>query len=431
MTEEKDLDTENESLKRELEKKNQQINELLDNVEYLEDEIMKLEELIPDKKKSKRKTKKGKQSKLSIELEAKEKEIRDLKDRMGFLRKEKIDTQKELEAIKSSGKTSSSVIRVEELRDKQPLNILVKELQDKINKQDSLIKKLKRSVKGEIEDNSDIIQEKDEKIENLRREISILNQKLEEAKSSDENKSSENLTKVLLKDLQDTLTKVKRQNEELKTKLKQYESISSNEKDDLATISLNQELASKNKQIQELKELITSLRSSGGSQSLDQVVEELQNKLNKAKTKIQLLESQASGSALQNPSISTDFPRNVNGKLKIQREMASFLQQKLDEAQRNLNIKEEEIATIKNEAIRIKKSYEILETQLRQKDQLIFDLKNELSQISTKEQTQIGASTYGNSDIALRIEELKSVIEDLKKQNVQQRLEISQLRKST
>jgi chromosome segregation ATPase len=157
----------------------------------------------------------------------------------------------------------------------------------------------------------------------------------------------------------------------------------------------------------------------------------LQNKLNKAKTKIQLLESQTSASTLQNSSISTDFPRDVNGKLKIQREMASFLQQKLDEAQRNLNNKEEEIATIKNEAIRIKKSYEILATQLRQKDQLIFDLKNELSQISAKKRTQIGASKDGNSDIALRIEELKSVIEDLKKQNVQQRIEISQLRKST
>jgi chromosome segregation ATPase len=128
---------------------------------------------------------------------------------------------------------------------------------------------------------------------------------------------------------------------------------------------------------------------------------------------------------------STIAPKNINGKLKIQREMAGFLQQKLDEAQRNLNIKDEEITTIKNEAIRIKKSYEILENQLKQKDQFIFNLKNELGGLKEKKQTLNGDSYKKNPDIVLRIEELKSIIEDLKKQNIQQRLEISQLRKST
>ncbi|TFG14720.1 MAG: hypothetical protein EU531_08890 [Promethearchaeota archaeon] len=429
MTEEDNLKKEIESLKRELDNKNGEITDLLDKVEYLEDEIMKLEQLIPDKKS--KKSKKGKQSKLSIELEVKEKEIRDLKDRMGFLRKEKIDVQKELESIKSSENSLSSVIRVEDLRDKQPLNILVKELQDKINKQESIIKRFKRSGNGEIENNTELIEEKEKEIENLKREISSLNRKLEEAKSSDESKSSENITKVLLKDLQETLTKVKRQNEELKKKLKQFESLSSSEKDEITTSSLTQELASKNKQIEDLKELITSLKQSKEPQPLEQVVEELQSKLNKAKTRIQLLESQPNVSTLQKSSINASFPRDVNGKLKIQREMASFLQQKLDEAQRNLTVKEEEIATIKNEAIRIKKSYELLGNQIKQKDLLISDLKNELSQVSAKSQTLTSGNVEENSDIALRVEELKSVIEDLKKQNVQQRLEISQLRKST
>ena len=429
MTEEDNLKKENDRLKRELDNKNGEITDLLDKVEYLEDEIMKLEQLIPDKKS--KKSKKGKQSKLSIELEVKEKEIRDLKDRMGFLRKEKIDVQKELESIKSSGNSSSSVIRVEDLRDKQPLNILVKELQDKINKQESIIKRFKRSGKGEIEDNTELIEEKEKEIENLKREISSLNRKLEEVKPSDESKSSENITKVLLKDLQETLTKVKRQNEELKKKLKQFESLSSSEKDEVASISLTQELASKNKQIEDLRELISSLKQSKEPQPLEQVVEELQNKLNKAKTRIQLLESQPNASTLQQSSISTSFPRDVNGKLKIQREMASFLQQKLDDAQRNLTVKEDEIATIKNEAIRIKKSYELLENQIKQKDLLISDLKNELSQVNAKKQTLVSGNVEENSNIALRVEELKSLIEDLKKQNVQQRLEISQLRKST
>ena len=427
MTEEKDLEKEIERLKREIDNKNRENIELLDKVEYLEDEIMKLEQLISDEDKSKKKSKKGKQSKLSIDLEVKDKEIRDLKDRMGFLRKEKIDAQKQLEALKSSKDSSSSVIRVEDLRDKQPLNILVKELQDKINKQDSLIKKLKRTGKGEIEESSGLIEEKDDEIDKLKKEISILNKKLEETKFSDESK---NITKVLLEDLQESLTKVKRQNESLKSKLKQYENISLSEENDLPTTSLTQELALKDKTIEELKEQITFIKNSSKPQSLDQVVEELQNKLIKAKTRIQLLESQSNVDELQYSSISTNSQRNVNGKLKIQREMASFLQQKLDEAQRNLNVKEEEISTIKNEAIRIKKSYEILENQLKQKDQFIFDLKTQLSEQNSKSKTEIGQSNHDNSEIALRIEELKSVIEDLKKQNIQQRLEISQLRKS-
>ncbi|MEJ2296289.1 MAG: hypothetical protein P8Y23_16190, partial [Candidatus Lokiarchaeota archaeon] len=263
-----------------------------------------------------------------------------------------------------------------------------------------------------------------------KREISILNNKLDDTTSTDETKSSENITKVLLEDLQETLTKVKRQNEELKKKIKNYEIANSNQNTGVAIASLNQEIELKNKQIQELKELITSLKQSKEGHPLDQVVEELQNKLNKAKTKISLLEGQPSASKLQNSYSESISTRDVNGKLKIQREMASFLQQKLDEAQRNLTIKEEEITTIKNEAIRIKKSYELLENQTKQKDQYIFNLKTELSELNAKKQIPHGEISKGNSNIALRIEELKSVIEDLRKQNVQQRLEISQLRKS-
>ena len=430
MTEENNLKKQLERLQLELNEKDREISEYLDKIEYLEDEIMKLDELITDKK-SKKQSKKVKQSKLEIELEAKEKEIRDLKDRMGFLRKEKIDAQKELEKIKSAESGSSSVMRVEDLRDKQPLSILVKELQDKINKQESLIKKLKRTGKAEVDDYSDVIEEKDKEIESLKEEISILNKKLEEVPSINESKSSENVKKVLLEDLQETLTKVKRQNEDLKKKIEKYEKASSSGKKGVAIASLTQELDSKNKQIKELNELIATLKQSKQSQPLDQVVEELQNKLNKAKTRIQLLESQSNGPQIQNLSDSTTAPSNINEKLKIQREMAGFLQQKLDEAQRNLSIKDEEIATIKNEAIRIKKSYEILENQLKQKDQFIFDLKNELSGLKAKSLTPNGSISEENPDTILRIEELKSMLEDLKKQNIQQRLEISQLRKST
>ena len=58
-------------------------------------------------------------------------------------------------------------------------------------------------------------------------------------------------------------------------------------------------------------------------------------------------------------------------------------------------------------------------------------LKNELSGLKAKSLTPNGSISEENPDTILRIEELKSMLEDLKKQNIQQRLEISQLRKST
>jgi chromosome segregation protein len=431
MTEEKTLKKQIEKLRLELNKKDGEINEYLEKIEALEDEIMKLEMLIPDKK-SKKLSKKDKKTKFAMELELKDKEIRDLKDRMGFLRKEKIDLQKELQTIKDEEDTSSSVMRVEDLRAKAPLNILVKELQDKINKKDSIIRKLKRNSTGEQLDYSELIDEKDNEIKELKEEVSVLSRKLESSTPIDNKKSSKNITKDLLTDLQETLKKVKRQNEDLKKKLDKYEQLTSSDQDEATIFKLNQELNSKNKEISELKELISSIKVSAQQQPqpLDQVVEELQKKLNKAKTRIQLLESQSKDNQLQPSSFNTLTSKAANGKLKIQREMASFLQQKLDEAQKKLNIKEEEIVTIKNEAIRIKKSYENLQNQINHKDQQIIDLKKEL-QLSSENQAQVVANPKEDQHITLRIEELKSIIEDLKKQNVQQRLEISQLRKST
>ena len=136
-------------LKQEVEKKDSEIMNYLDKIENLEDEIMELRSLLPDET-SKKKSKKVVESKLRLELEAKDREIRELKDRMGYLRKEKIELQKELEKLKKG--SSSRVIRVEDLRKQPPLHILVKELQDKINKQESLLRKLENN-KLEIEEN--------------------------------------------------------------------------------------------------------------------------------------------------------------------------------------------------------------------------------------------------------------------------------------
>jgi chromosome segregation ATPase len=165
---------------------------------------MKLELLIPEDDESK-KTKKQKKidSRLAIEIEEREKQIRNLKDRMGFLRKEKTQLQQQLENEKAKN-SNSSVIRVDDLRSKPPLEVLVKELQDKVNKYKSLIDQLRResidvsefdsklkkqeeaierrmaySLQAQIDDQSKIIDSKKSELEILKNENEKLMRKLD------------------------------------------------------------------------------------------------------------------------------------------------------------------------------------------------------------------------------------------------------------
>lgn len=209
-------------LEEELGGKDAEINAYLDRIGELEEIIMRLEALIPeeDEKKKSRKRKVW-DSKLAIELDEKNKLIRKLKDEMGFLRKEKIQLQRELEEIKSAMK-DSSVIRVEDLRSEPPLNDLVKELQDTATKQRSLINKLQTNKV----DNEDILEKsrvKDEEIEILKSEISQLNQKLKDFSPISNDKSDDFITKKLIEDLQQELNKTKRQVIDLKQKLAKIE----------------------------------------------------------------------------------------------------------------------------------------------------------------------------------------------------------------
>ncbi|MFX1478770.1 MAG: hypothetical protein ACFFCI_11630, partial [Promethearchaeota archaeon] len=170
----------------------------------LEDTIMKLEPLIPDDDESKKsKKQRTKDTKLSIELKEKENEIRDLKNRMGYLRKEKVQLQQELEKLKGK-KSDSIVIRTEDFRDKTPLDTLVKELQNKVNTQKSTIENLKQeyinasefddklkekekaierrmafSMQTQIDDQAKIIELKNQEIETLINEVDNLNKKFE------------------------------------------------------------------------------------------------------------------------------------------------------------------------------------------------------------------------------------------------------------
>ena len=439
MTEEDNLNKKISDLELELKKKENEINTYLDKIEAFEVEIMNYEEIF-DEKTPKKKLKKALEEKLNLELSNKDREIRGLKDRMGFLRMEKIEIQKKLE-LEIKKTSSSSVIDVDELREKEksPLNSLLQELQDKINKQESIIRRLKSKDIGSDEFNEKI-REKDEEIEVLTDQIADLKENLEKKPTQIEakpKKTKGGISKSLLEDLQNNLNKVKRQNDDLRKKLGKYEKKNKKKKGqkedkDIQELEdqisqLTGELEYKNKEIENLNTSTIHLESLSGSDSLKQVVEELQKNLNKSKTQITSLQQQLRA----NQDIPTDtLPQgDVEGKLKIQREMAGFLQQQLDESKHAIKTKEEEIATIKNEAIRIKRKYEELDNQFKLKDQKINDLKTDLDSLRIQIQTQDNTTQSLTPEFKLRLKELESLVDDLNKQNIQQRLEISQLRK--
>jgi chromosome segregation ATPase len=439
MTEEDKLRKKIEDLEKELETKNKEMMKNLDKIDHLEEELMTLHDLIPEKS-SKKKRKKVKDSKHYFELAAKDREIRDLKDKLGFLRIEKIQAEKELEKIRINEKASSSVIRVEDIRknDRPPLSILVKELQGKIKKQESLIKRLKGGTYSG-EDYEEKLEEKNDEINSLKKDIETLKQQLKESASIPQPKPDKDVKKKLLEELQDKLNKSKRQIDDLNEKLNKYEQREkSKEKEDPETavlkakiVQLTDNLMEKNAEIDQLKKAYTNSETTPQTNPLEPVVEELKSKLNKAKSQIDLLKFQLNDAKEQPEDSKKTGKKDVDGRLKIQREMARLLQQQLDEANIALKTKEEEIGTIKNEAIRIKNKYEELYSQIRQKDQQVSDLKAELDKVRFQAHNQVTNSYIEDPQLIVRINELKSLVDELNKQNAQQRLEISQLRKST
>jgi len=424
-------------LKAELDNKDMEIHKLLDRIEELEDNIMRLEALIPeeDTKKKSRKQQ-ALDSKMAIELDEKDRQIRLVKDKMGFLRKEKVQLQQELDRIKSR-LGESSVIRVEDLRSKPPLNMLVKELQEKVNNQRSIINKLRFQNAGS-KDIRDQLNQKEEEIEILKSENLDLKQKLKEYSTTPSEKSSDPITKELIEDLQNQLTKSKRQITELKQRIEKSDKKSKKHEKEITKVKefkkkINEQnnlLKAKDNEIKELKTEIISLQKAEIAANFEQddvasnelmstLKEDLQNKLNRAKVRIKSLQAELKKYQRGKPAESAGPQKELEGKLKMQREMAIFLQKQLE-------TKEEEIETIKNEAVQIKRKYRQLENQLSLKDEKFNDLQRQLDSLNIQTQVQ---PIREDPDLDLRVRELKNRVENLQKQNNEQKIEISQLRK--
>ena len=148
----------------------------------------------------------------------------------------------------------------------------------------------------------------------------------------------------------------------------------------------------------------------------------MQNKLNKAKIQIRSLQEQLKQYDGEKSPEQAKPQSELEGQLKMQREMAIFLQKQLE-------IREGEIETIKNEAVQIKGKYKQLESQIRLKDKKINELQEKLEGSYVQPYSQPPPASAEDPNLTLRLKELKSLIEDLKKQNAEQRLEISVLRK--
>lgn len=369
---EQDLKARIDELEMEIDNKDMEIVSYLDKIEGLEERIMKLEMLISDKDledsnldDSDLDTK----SRLRKRFDQQEKQIRDLKNRMGFLRKEKIQLQKRLENLteKENKKYESTVIRIEEK--KPPLDTLVKDLQARINKQKIIIKNLTEE-KPNLAKYEEKLKHKDERIGELEDKIS-------EIKSSMAKKNKEivELKKVL----------------------------------------------SKNKK-QGIKGKETTARSTK-NHMFSGLTEELQEKLNKSRIKIKNLQDKLGDT--ESESLPEDG-KKLKEELDHQNVLIEKLQTKLEEERQILEKKIEEYNDIKNQAETYYSKCEELKDRIDKKDKNIKELQQQIK--SLRAETEKPYETAEDSYTKVRLNELKDLVEELKKQNIQQRTEIQKLR---
>ena len=195
----------------EIEKKNVEINGYIEKIQNIEDELLEYHEII-SKAPSQEKKQKIIETKFIFELKENEREIRELKNSIGFLRKEKISYQRELEEIKKI--SESSAMSVEEIREKEKLvnlETLTNELRKKVYKQEIIMANFKKGI-GEKED----------QIKNLNLRLKELDQERSIKNSVLEGRIDKNIKKELNKRLQKELDKRKKQIDDLKNKLTKY-----------------------------------------------------------------------------------------------------------------------------------------------------------------------------------------------------------------
>ena len=423
-------------LESELEQKDEEINNHLDRIEHLENNVMQLETLIQEAEaEGKIDSEKYQNTRIKIELDEKEKEVRVLKNNLGFLRKENMNLKKELDDKNRDESHTYSVMQKD--TDNEPLHALIKELQSKINKQQTEISTLRSSTSNSKIQTFDFekeLKEKDKRIEKLKVEINDLKEKdktIEKLKleiidlkansklfeKSEGSRKTKSIATNLTGDLQEKLNKTRRQVVILEKKIAQYDTkdnhISStiSDKENLITdlktklTNLQNQIKQKEDNIRVYKKTISDLEAAQskitrdlGSGNMSSLTDELQRRLNKAKYQIRTLDAKLE--KYENSSKLETELENLKIKAKTQEEF--------------LNEKTETIEMIKKEAT---KSHEEVQK-----------LKKYIESIRPTKKVEEFIKISPNMD--LRIKELKTMVKELEKQNSEQRLEITQLRKS-
>jgi predicted RNase H-like nuclease (RuvC/YqgF family) len=211
---------------------------LIKQIQDLEDELLEFHGIIAEGV-SFENIERVLESKFKFELKAKDREIRDLKNKLGFLRKEKLELERKLEEFTQS-KINSSVLRVEDIRREQSLEHKVKIIESleqqvkdrdkKIDYLNSMISKNKEErvarSKAKLSSNSMVSDKtsKDNhktKIKKYKRKIQELKDQLHESGKDDKSKIQ---AEIELLDLKNTITRLQKKLEYKNQKIKELES---------------------------------------------------------------------------------------------------------------------------------------------------------------------------------------------------------------
>lgn len=381
------LKAEVEQLKEELDLKKREIDGLKTDLEISEDSISSFEEELKNLNDliNSAGMKRAYGKKIQLKLEETEKELRELKNNMGLLRKEKIQLQQQLQLQKQ--KRSNGMGHIIEIKEEEvPVHNLVKDLTNKLNKQRLLITRLKNELS-----------ERPSK-DDLGKEFTQLKLKLE-------NKETE------LNDLKEKFEKKKEEIKELK-------------------LTINDSRTEPKKGME--------------TGPLSRLVKELQGKLNESKIKNSKLQKKLE-EQLQSPKKDNKLQNQVS-KLESELKKKEEELDKLLKQNKNLEAKIKTVDSSKVDKVLTAKTNEItnltkelylnknkiveLQSQLNAMEQKNSSLQNEYIKLQEHLKAPKIDIQEGNIDKEqeLRIRELRTIIETLKKQTKQQRVEINYLR---
>ncbi len=381
------LKAEVEQLKEELDLKKREIDELKTDLEISEDSISSFEEELKNLNDliNSAGMKRAYGKKIQLKLVETEKELRELKNNMGLLRKEKIQLQQQLQLQKQKG--SNGMGHIIEIKEEEvPVHNLAKDLTNKLNKQRLLITRLKNELserpskddlgkeftqlKLKLENKETEYKDLEEKFEKKEKEIKELKLTINDSRTEPKKGMETGPLSRLVKELQDKLNESKIKNSKLQKKLE--EQLQSPKKD--------------NKLQNQISKLESELKKK--AEELDKLLKQNKN----LEAKIKTLDSSKVDKVL---TAKTNEITNLTKELYLNKN-------KIVELQSQLNAMEQKNSSLQNEYIKLQEHLKAPKIEMQEGN---IDKEQEL-----------------------RIRELRTIIETLKKQIKQQRVEINYLR---